>query len=186
MRITQLVEGQENLIANLHTRTILRLYTPLSVQEAAKVPNHGLSSLPHHQGEPGTILKEGGIPVTHRLAWAAPYGDVVIQFNDTAMHLSVPEKYNTSNLHRAAEAKYPGSQMPIVSYLLLEKRSPAIYYHSILPSTSIDAYHLIGYDKDGHWADGDDVKATLNHRQFGTWMVNKYQRAKKILRRPWH
>lgn len=179
MRITQLREGQERQIARLHTRTILRLYTPLSVEEAIRVPNHGLSSLPHHQGEPGVVKKEGGIPATHELRKAAPYGDIVIQFEDTAEHLSVPKVYNTTGTHAMAEEKYPESQMPLVSWLLLEDDEPSVYYHSILSSNSIMAYHLIGYHTNGSPAHGFSVKDSLKHREFEVWAVNKYQKYRK-------
>ncbi len=180
MNLTELKQGQDSEIARLHTRSILRLYAPLTVEEAAMVPNHGLSSLPHHQGEPGVIKREGGLPVTHELRIAAQYGDVVVQFTDTASHLSVPEAYNTSGVHSMAETKYPESQMPVVSWLLLESKEPSVYYRGILPSRSIKAYHLVGYGEDGSPARGFNIKSSLSHNQFGTWLINKYQKTKKL------
>lgn len=179
MNISQLREGQEYQIAHLHTKTPLRLYTPLPVDEAIRVSIHGINSLSHHTGEAGVVRKEEGIPVTHELRRAAPRGDIVIQFVDTAEHLAVPEAYNTAGVHAMAETKYPESQMPVVSWLLLESDEPSVYYTTILPRNRIKAYHLIGYHVDGRPGYGFSVKDTLTHNEFSIWSVNKYQKYKK-------
>ncbi len=179
MKIQDLMEGQENQIRNLHTRSTLRLYMPLSVEEAYDVLEHGLSSIGRHQGETGSISKLEGFPVTHSLRHAMEKGDIVLQFNDIGGHLAVPPHLSNTEMHRLANQHYPESQMPLVSLVLLNNKEPWVEYHSILSKSRMDAFHLSGYDIEGRKTPRTSINDTLTREQFETWVVNSYQRMKK-------
>ena len=179
MKIQHLKEGQENQIRNLHTRSTLRLYMPLSVDEAFHVMEHGLSSIQRHQGEAGSISRMEGFPVTHSLRHAMERGDIVLQFNDIGGHLAAPAQFNNTKMHELGTEHYPESQMPVVSLLLLNHKEPWVEYHSILPRSRIDMVHLTGYDLEGRKTPRAGVNDSLSRDQFETWVVNSYQKMAK-------
>ena len=176
MHIHQLQEGQEQRIERLHTRTLLRLYMPMTVKDALVVREHGLGSI--HKHDPGgglTRLK--GFLVTHSLRFAITQGDIVLQFKDVAGHLDVPHEFDTREVHQQAKERYPESQMPMVSLFFLNPANPWVVYKGILGPERIDFYHLVGYDEDGsRMPRGKEVHESLTPYEFDSWVINSWNR----------
>ena len=178
MRIENIMEGQEDKIARLHTRTPVRLYLPLSIRDAIRVSEHGLGSISKH--DPGGGLShEEGFPVTHSLRYAVKQGDVVLQFWSFGERLAVPTRYKTKTRHRYAQQRYPESQKPIVSLFLLNDKFPWVVYKGILDPHEIDLFHLITYDKDGNRIERAGVEDSLSPEEFNTWAINAYYRGER-------
>lgn len=178
MRVDQLMEGQEDKIARLHTRTPVRLYLPLNIRDAIRVSESGLGSISKHDTGSG-LSHEPGFPVTHTMREAVKQGDVVLQFWDKAERLAVPDQYKTKTRHHFAQQRYPESQKPMVSLFLLNEKFPWAVYHGILDPHQIDLLHLITYDKDGQRIERAGVQDSMTPEEFNVWAINAYYRGQR-------
>ena len=171
----ELMEGQEKAIARLHTRTPLRLYMPLSVRDAIELSEHGLTSMPKHEIASGGLSSELGYPVTHSLKYAMKHGDVVIQFREEARRLKTLPQYTKTSIHKLAVSRYPESQLPIVSLMMLNDKTPWVMYHGSLSPGMVDLYHLITITEKGIPATEIGVQDSLTPEEFEVWTVNVWR-----------
>lgn len=179
MDIGQLRRGQEHIIARLTKRSHLRLYAPLSVEDAIQVSQGGLSTAEKHMGASTAFVQLGGFPVTTSVSNAIRHNDIIIQFEGMGKQLEPPPHLNTREHYREAEVMFPDSDLPLVSMALLYSENPWVVFTGSVPPQGVDAYHLVGYDLEGKKTTRDHINVSLSEEQFEIWEVNSYQKMKR-------
>jgi len=174
------MEVKEDRLAFLHKRSPVLLYTAATIKETASAVYHGIAGATKDKHLGGKSIQKDAILVTSNPQHALSTGDVVISFYTTGKTIFAPPQFDTPEFRERAAQKYPDSESPIVSFLLLDTPNPEVLFQGFIPVNEMKSIILVGYDIEGKRTGlGQAQHEFTPPTTFIDWYVKVYQQKAK-------